>query len=309
MEKASTFNIQKFCIHDGKGIRTVVFLKGCPLKCLWCANPESHEIRPQLSVIADNCIGCGVCHMVCPNHAISFGENGVTIDRGLCQRCGRCADECYSRTLKLMGKEMTVEDVFQKIAQDSVFYKHSGGGYTLSGGEPLLQDKFCLELVDRCTQAGFRGAIETSGFGDTQSFKELTRKLELIFFDLKHMDDHQHKKLTGVSNTTILHNLREIQEEANEIVIRTPVIPGLNDMAENIVETANLCVGLKKVKILELLPYHKLGEHKYESLGQDYTLTETQKPERDHILKLAQAANAIMQKEGKQCVVNASALI
>ena len=233
----------------------------------------------------------------------------MEIDRNLCQCCGRCADECYSRTLKLMGKEMTVEEVFQKIAQDSVFYKHSGGGYTLSGGEPLLQDKFCLELADRCAQAGFRGAIETSGFGDPKSFKELSRKLELVFFDLKHMDDKRHKELTGVSNTTILHNLKEIQNDAHEIVVRTPVIPSLNDTVENITETANFCASLKKVTSLELLPYHKLGEHKYESLGQDYSLTGVQKPEREQILNLAHQANVIMQKPGKLCVLNKSALI
>lgn len=309
MKKAHVFNIQKFSIHDGKGIRTVVFLKGCPLKCLWCANPESHEMYPQLSVIPNNCIGCGACINVCPNQAISFDEKGVNVDRSSCRRCHLCADECYSRALKVMGQEMTVEEVFQKIAQDAVFYKHSGGGYTLSGGEPLLQDEFCLELADRCAQAGLRGAIETSGFGNAERFKKLIRKLELVFFDLKHMDDQRHKKLTGVSNSVILSNLKEIQDDAQEIVIRIPIIPGLNDEDENIAETANLCTGLKKVSGLELLPYHQLGEHKYESLGQDYSLTETRKPGFEQILKLVDTANNILHKSGKVCLLNKSALM
>jgi len=308
MKKAFVFNIQKFSIHDGQGIRTVVFMKGCPLRCLWCANPESHELHPQLSVVPGHCIGCGVCLETCQNGAISFGEKGVTVDRSRCRRCGLCAEECYSRALKVMGKEMAVEEVFHKISQDAVFYKNSGGGYTLSGGEPLLQAEFCLELADRCAQAGFRGAIETSGFGNTESFKKLSRKLELIFFDLKHLDDACHKTLTGVSNVSIMENLRAIQEDAAEIVIRTPVIPGLNDSVDNIEATARLCTGLKKVKILELLPYHKLGEHKYESLGQDYQLSETQKPALEQIQELAHTANTIMQKAGKQCVLNTSAL-
>jgi len=302
------FNIQKFSIHDGQGIRTVVFLKGCPLRCLWCANPESHEVRPQLSVVPSHCIGCGICQETCPNGAISFGEKGVRIDRGLCRRCGLCAEECYSRALKIMGQEMTVEEVFHKISQDAVFYKNSGGGYTLSGGEPLLQDEFCLELADRCAQAGFRGAIETSGFGRTEHFVKLSRKLELIFFDLKHMDDDQHKTLTGVSNVSIIENLRAIEGLAAEIVIRTPVIPGLNDSADNIEATARLCTELKSVRALELLPYHQLGEHKYESLGQDYKLSETRKPAREQILKLVQTADTIMQKAGKRCLLNTSAL-
>jgi len=308
MKKAFIFNIQKFSIHDGQGIRTVIFLKGCPLRCLWCANPESQEMQPQISVIRTNCIGCGACMQACQNEAISFGEKGVEIDRSRCRRCGLCARECYTRTLRVMGKEMTVEEVFQKIAEDSVFYKHSGGGYTLSGGEPLLQGEFCLELADRCAKAGFRGAMETSGFGNLACLKKLSRKLDLIFFDIKHMDDQRHRELTGVSNTVILRNLEEIQEDAKEIVIRIPVIPGLNDTIENISATARLCVGLKKVKTLELLPYHKLGEYKYESLGKKYTLAETVQPKREQILKLTQIADAIMQRAGKQCIRNTSAL-
>ena len=308
MKKAFVFNIQKFSIHDGQGIRTVVFLKGCPLRCLWCANPESHEMQPQLSVVPSHCIGCGVCRQTCPNRAVSFGEKGVRIDRSLCRRCGLCAKECYSRALKVMGQEMTVGEVFHKIEQDAVFYKNSGGGYTLSGGEPLLQDEFCLELADRCTQAGIRGAIETSGFGRTDNFIQLSRKLELIFFDLKHMDDARHKALTGVSNVSILENLRAIQEEGPEIVIRTPVIPGLNDSADNIGATARLCAELKSVRALELLPYHQLGEHKYESLGQDYKLPETPKPAREQVLELVKTANNIMKKTGKRCLLNTSAL-
>lgn len=308
MQKANIFNIQKFSIHDGPGIRTVVFFKGCPLKCLWCANPESQKSRPQLSVIKSNCMKCGACMEVCPQNAITMEKDGANIDRDLCDDCGLCASECYSRAIKSMGEEKSTKEVFDVINEDAVFYANSGGGYTLSGGEPLFYADFCLELTNLCTQAGFHGAIETSGYGDTEKFKELCGKLDVIFFDVKHMDPEKHKELTGVSNDLILSNLKEIQSTSKEVIIRTPLIPGINDDMENIEATAKLCLDLEKVSTWELLPYHKLGEHKYMSLGENYELEEVLPPKKDEIAKYVDAANSILSTKGKACVVNKSTI-
>lgn len=308
MHIANIFNIQKFSIHDGPGIRTVVFFKGCPLRCIWCANPESQKKMPQLSVISNNCIKCGACVEVCPYTAITMEIDGVSIDRRLCDDCGMCAGECYSKSIKLMGKEMTTDEVLKKISEDKVFYENSNGGYTLSGGEPLFYDDFCLELASKCKEVGFSGAIETSGYGDTDKFKQLCEMLDLVFFDIKHMDTHKHKELTGVPNKKIIYNLKEIQDTAKEVIIRTPIIPDINDDIKNIEATARLCLELDKVKTWEVMPYHKLGEHKYESLGEWYELKEVVPPSRKKIDQLVEVANNIMEKENKKCIVNKSAI-
>lgn len=306
MKKATVFNIQKFSIHDGHGIRTVVFLKGCPLRCLWCANPESQAVEPEITVLRANCIGCGACAAVCPTGAIHFDEGGVGIARSLCICCGACTEECYSRTLKMTGQEMTVDEVFEKIADDAAFYKNSGGGYTLSGGEPLMQAEFCLELVKKCSDAGFCGAMETCGCGSADDLLQLSRQLELIFFDIKHIDPERHKALTGISNERILENFRAIQDTANEIVIRTPVIPGINDSLECIEAIAQLGAAARQVSAMELLPYHQLGVHKYDLLDRTYALRDLSRPEHKSMEILADAANVIMQRAGKRCILNTS---
>ncbi len=304
MARANIFNVQRFSIHDGPGIRTTVFLKGCPLKCIWCANPESQKMSPELYNVKTHCIGCGACIESCQHGTLFFGKSGIEIDRSKCHACGVCASECYSGALKMMGEERTVDEIFREIEKDTVFYDNSGGGYTLSGGEPLLQAQFCLELVEMCKNTGFHGAIETSGYGDTQDLKQLARMLDLVFFDIKEMDDRKHRSFTGVSNELIIHNLEEIQEDAKEIIIRTPVIPGLNDSIENITKIAELCNRLKRVQKWELLPYHKLGEYKYESLGRDYELKEIRPPDKKHMQQLLEIANLVLKHTGKICVMD-----
>ena len=305
---ANVFNIQRFSIHDGPGIRTVVFLKGCPMRCLWCANPESQRTEPDLIVNPQNCIGCGECLKVCPQKAISFTGNGICLDRKRCKTCGSCAGECYSRTLKFMGKSMTAEEVFLEIEKDALFYKNSGGGFTLSGGEPLLHGEFCIELTDMCVKNKYHGAIETSGYGDTEILVELAKKLDLVFFDLKHMDDETHKKLTGVSNAVILANLKAIQDHAKEIVIRTPVVPGCNDTAENIERTADFISALRNVTTWELLPYHRLGEHKYAQLSREYELSGIEKPDKDKMAEFVEISGEKLGKHGIVCKINMSSI-
>jgi len=304
MNTASVFNIQKFSIHDGPGIRTVVFLKGCPLKCLWCANPESQKTEPELEVFPENCIKCGECIKVCPNNAISFGAKGIQVDRKKCTNCGICTEVCYSQTLKFIGEEKSVEEVLSEIAKDEAFYKNSGGGYTLSGGEPLKQSEFCIELIKECKNKGYHGAIETSAFGDTKVFKEITELLDFMYIDIKHMDASVHTKGTGVSNKLILKNIREIQDIAKEIVIRTPIIPGYNDSEENIRSTAEFCKDLKAVHKWELLPYHKLGVNKFKSIGRKYKLDDLETPSKGEVLKLVATANKILKPVEKECVAD-----
>ena len=307
MKMATVFNTQRFSIHDGPGIRTVIFFKGCPLNCLWCANPESQRFGPELEVMPANCIGCGECQKVCPNGAIFFNETGIHVDRKKCQRCGLCARQCYSKTLKYVGKEMTVEEVFGEIMKDEVFYKNSGGGVTFSGGEPLAQGEFCLEVAKRCGRR-IHTAMETCGYGDPELAVALAKELDLIFFDVKHFDPQMHKKLTGVSNELILENLWSIQDTAREIRVRTPLIAGLNDDRENIRATAELCAELKAVKEWELLPFHNLGEHKYEAIGKPYDASQFKKPDTEHLDEMIELANTILKPVGKLCRVESSGM-
>lgn len=307
MMKADIFNIQRFSIHDGPGIRTTIFLKGCPMRCLWCANPESQHRQPELSVMQQHCIGCGACVQVCREGAVSFEKGQICIDRQRCTACGACAGECYSNTLKLMGKKMTVEEVFAEIQKDAAFYANSGGGYTLSGGEPLLQGEFCCMLAEKCKADGIHGAIETAGYGgEPDKLYALAGMLDLIFFDVKHMDDAVHRQVTGVSNVPVLDNLRAIQGSAKEIILRTPLIAGCNDTRWNIEQTARLCNASEKVKKWEILPYHKLGEHKYRQLDRPYEMSHAEKTETKRLEELIDIANHIMSRSEKQCVLNDS---
>lgn len=301
MKKAAIFNIQRFSIHDGPGIRTVIFFKGCPLRCLWCANPESQLPGPELEVLPGNCIGCGECMKACPNQAISVQREGIQINRNRCRRCGLCAEQCYSNTLKYIGEEMTVEEVVAEIKKDAVFYQNSGGGFTFSGGEPLSCADFCLDVLRACRPMGYHSAIETSGYGSREAFVEMAKELSLIFLDIKHSDPEVHKKLTGVSNECILENLRSIEPYASEIIVRTPLVPGLNDSRENILATARICAGNAAVKEWEILPFHNLGEHKYEALGKEYDKAMFSKPGREHMEALADLANRVLKPAGKQC--------
>lgn len=308
MNTATILNTQRFSTHDGPGIRTVIFFKGCPLNCLWCANPESQLYRSELEGMPSNCIGCGACQTACPNGAISFAETGIQIDRKRCKRCGICAKECYSKTLNYVGKEMTVEQVASEVKKDEVFYKNSGGGYTFSGGEPLSQGDFCLEVLRQCKPYNIHSAMETCGFGDKEIFIELAKELDLIFFDIKHSNSKIHEKLTGVPNEIILDNLKSIQNMALEIIVRTPIIPGLNDNRENIINTAKICLEMDAVKKWELLPFHNLGEHKYEAIGKKYDKNMFKKPSDKHMSELAELANSIMESKGKSCLVESSGL-
>jgi len=266
------YDIQRFSLHDGPGIRTTVFMKGCPLKCVWCHNPESQSSLPEIAEFKDKCIGCGRCVEVCPEKAIT--ETRWSINREICTRCGKCAEVCPSGARKIIGKKMTIEDVLEEVKKDKVFYKNSGGGITLSGGEPLMQTLFSQELLRRCKKDNIHTAIETSGYASWFNFNKVLPFIDLIFYDIKHIDPLKHKEYTGKSNILILENLKKIVKKDNvNIVIRIPLIPGYNDAEEHIISVAKFLRGLKYIKKIELLPYHRLGEAKYNRIGREYGIT------------------------------------
>lgn len=273
------FNTQKFSIHDGDGIRTLIFMKGCPLACLWCSNPESQSPDIEVMDVKSNCTGCGKCAALCDCHAVKGGS--FDIDRSLCRRCGKCAAKCYANAKKLVGKRVTIRELMQLIEKDRVFYTNSGGGVTIGGGEPLAQPLFVRELLRTCRESNIHTAIETCGYGQWENIKEVFEAADQIFFDLKAMNPDLHWQLTGVRNDEILENAVRAAELGKEIIFRVPLVLGCNDSADNMKETGNFVSYLQKKNSgisIELLPYHNLGEDKYRWLGRTYSLAKLEKP-------------------------------
>jgi pyruvate formate lyase activating enzyme len=263
------FNIQGYSVHDGPGIRTTVFVKGCPLRCLWCQNPESHLPLPEIFFSADKCRGCGRCIQACPERAIQLCENISKTDRRLCKGSGACVEVCPNEARALIGKWATVDEIFEEVAADSIFYRESGGGVTLSGGEPLAQPGFVAEILRRCKEAGFHTALDTSGYASWEIARQVLRNVDLVLYDFKHMDPQAHKRYTGVSNNLILENARKIHHELSiPMLARIVLIPGFNDSLDNIEATAKfIATDLSKTIPVHLLPYHRFGEGKWDMLG------------------------------------------
>lgn len=285
-EKGLVFNIQRFSIHDGPGIRTTVFMKGCPLDCKWCSNPESKDHRSNLLARDLLCGRCGKCAEACPIQAISFSlETGRVIDWNKCNHCLKCVDVCLFKSLNAVGKWMTIDECMVEIISDLPFYKNSGGGVTLSGGEPLSSSKFVSRLLKRCKDEGLHTAVETTGFARWDVFAEVLKYTDLLLYDIKHMDSGKHLAGTDVKNELILENLAKVAK-TNEIWIRIPLIAGYNDSKENIARTALLAKELG-IKRISLLPYHAGGESKCEQLGMNYALPDAAPPTDDAIKELA----------------------
>jgi pyruvate formate lyase activating enzyme len=267
------FNIQRYSIHDGPGIRTTVFLKGCPLRCLWCDNPESQHISSQFIFWVDRCIHCGNCLSTCHLSAVLEDENGLKrVDVESCDLCGLCVDQCYAGALEQVGQQMTSTEILDLVEEDQPFYDGSGGGMTLSGGEPLAQPNFVLDLLKGAHARGIRTAIETSGYAPWQEWVRLLPYLDLILYDLKEVDPIKHKRFTGVSNNLILDNLRRLANTGKHVIVRRPVIRDYNDNPESIRALAQFVQEFTTIDEIDLLPYHRLGQDKYKRLNQEYIL-------------------------------------
>jgi len=287
------FDIQRYSIHDGPGIRTTVFLKGCPLRCSWCANPESWHSHPELSFINGNCTGCGRCMVVCPKHAIVLKDNKSVTDRQLCDNCGDCVVVCPNKARDLIARNISVAEVVAQIEKDEVFYRTSGGGVTLSGGEPTMQPEFCRALLKTVYEMGYETVLDTCGLVRWEILESIVKYVDLVHFDLKHMDDEAHLRYTGVSNGIILSNAKKLSLMGKPLIARVPLIPGVNDSLDNLRKTAKFCKQLPSLRRLDLLPYHRLGMNKFERLGRNYTLSELKAPDKNHIEDLANGIRAL----------------
>lgn len=291
MNKGTVFNIQKMSIHDGPGIRTTVFFKGCPLNCLWCSNPESQRVEKEVACFQTRCVKCGYCAEVCPKGLIEKQPPFEITDRSQCDLCGICVKECCTNGKKVVGEDYTIEELLHEVLKDKSFYDSSGGGVTFSGGEPLMQHEFLIEMLKVCKENGVHTAIETTGFGKTEDLLSAAAHLDLVFFDVKHMNDERHQEITGVSNKLILENLAALAAVHDNIIVRIPVIPGINDDDINIAKTAEYITSVG-ISQLELLPYHNLGEVKYAQIGRTYQLSEVKTPDEKRMADLAGVAKA-----------------
>lgn len=264
--KGTIFNIQKFCVNDGPGIRTTVFLKGCPLKCIWCHNPESQSVNSEIMFYKDKCVNCGRCAAVCGNGCHSF-DNGVhKFERKNCVKCFACTKTGCEALVKV-GREITTDEVIDEVLKDKIFYDNSGGGITLSGGEPLCQFDFSLQILKKAKENGIHTAIETCGFTSADRIKEISKYVDLFLFDYKETNGELHKKFTGISNDIILENLSLLNDMGKSIILRCPIIPGCNDRKEHFEDVCDTANKFEHILHIELEPYHSLGESKYISLG------------------------------------------
>lgn len=263
------FNIQKFSINDGPGIRTTVFMKGCPLNCLWCHNPESKSRKTEIFFDARKCVGCRSCE-VCPYGCHVFTDTEHIFNREKCIACGKCAAECYTDALELVGTEKSVEEIIAEVMKDEAFYENSGGGMTLSGGEPMFQFDFTYELLKRAKENGLHTCIETCGFAKWEQYEKIADLVDIFLFDYKETDPGKHKEFTGVTNELILENLKKLDEKGCKTVLRCPIISGLNDTDEHFTGIAKTANSLRNVLEINVEPYHPLGKGKSEMLGKEY---------------------------------------
>ena len=287
------FDIQRFSLHDGYGIRTLVFMKGCPLVCAWCSNPESQKTRPEIMFYQEKCLGCRACLGACPNAALL--EEAFPRTPSACLGCGRCVEVCYAEARHLVGRRVSVAEVLKIIRSDRTFYEQSGGGVTVGGGEPLLQHGFVAELLAGCREEGMHTALETCGFSPWKHVDSVLRHVNQLLFDIKHMDPVRHRELTGVDNALILENACKAASRVEEMVIRIPLIPGCNSDEENLRALGQFVKEkLSGVSRIDIMPYHSTGQSKSVRLFREYPLAGLAPLSKNEVL----AAQGILQSYG-----------
>ncbi len=280
--------LERFKLNDGPGIRTTVFTKGCPLRCLWCSNPESQESYPEILYNQSLCIvGCRECIKVCPNNSITKIDEKIVINHSLCKKCYRCVEVCDVGALKKVGDIINFEEIYKRVERDIPFYKETKGGVTVSGGEPLNHKGFTRELFKVCRENGIHTALDTSGYGDMD---EILRYTDLVLFDMKHIDDSLHKKYTGVSNKIILENIKKVSNNHIPMIIRIPLVPGINDSKENMKQFIEFLKDIRFIRV-DLLPYHGLGIDKYTQLGRVYQLEDLKTLEKSDLEEIIELFN------------------
>lgn len=276
--QSNIIKVSRFSTDDGPGIRTTVFLKGCPLKCLWCHNPESQNKKVEISFDYAKCVSCGKCLGSCENNCHQFVDGVKKFYKDNCTTCGKCVSECPTQALSVYGKMASVDEIINEVIKDKIFYETSNGGVTISGGEPLYQHQFTIEILKRCRELNINTAIETSGFASLEVFKEVVKYCDYVLFDIKETNLENHLKYTGVPFDPILQNLKYLNETEVPYLIRCPIIPGLNDRIDHFEKLNNLIEYNKNFQGIEIMPYHSLGNYKYNNLQREYSLKDIEEP-------------------------------
>lgn len=289
--EATIINIQKYSVHDGPGIRTTVFFKGCPLKCWWCHNPESIDPQEEMMLCQDKCTSCGRCVKRCAQEAIELKNGDPFVDLEKCISCGKCAEFCISEAKEHVGRRVHVDELMLQIKKDMTFYEESGGGVTFSGGEPMMHSDFLREVLIRCRDLRINATVDTCGYTSWENFEKIAHMVDLFLYDLKIYDDEKHIKYTGVSNKLILENLKKLSDLGKNIYVRMPIIRGINDDDEHIDKSIDFLSSLNILQV-NILPYHKLGMDKYDKLTMEYKLSGGEKPEAKRMTEIEEKFNA-----------------